>query len=111
MWHFLLHRVSGLVLVGWIVLFAVERSTLLLSDASHDRIHDVLTTGPFRLLDIVVLAAATFHALNGLRLVAIDTVPGVARHRERLAMAQTGVFFALVVPAAWIMLARWLGIG
>lgn len=106
LWAFLLHRITGLVLVAWVVMFTVEQSTLLLGADSHDRFRDVLTTVPFRLVELAVVVAALYHALNGLRLVAVDLWPAAtARHRQLL-QAQVAVFFAAAVPAAWIMLVR-----
>lgn len=112
MWASLFHRVSGLVLVGWIVVYVAEQATLTLGADFHDRFRQFITTGPFRLLEVGVIAAALYHALNGLRLVAIDVWPvGAGRRHRELLQVQTGVFFALFTPAAWVILARFFDIG
>lgn len=111
MWSFVLHRVTGLVLAAWILLFSVEQSTVLLGADSSERFRDVVTTGPFRLLEIAVVAAALSHALNGLRLVALDLWPGAVTRHRRLDRVQAGLFFALFVPAAWVILARFFEVG
>lgn len=110
LWSFLLHRVSGLVLAAWVVLFTIQQATLLAHADFHDRFRGVLTTGPFRLLQVGFVAAALYHALNGLRLVAIDVWPGAAARRERLVRVQAGVFFALFIPAAWVILVRFFDV-
>lgn len=108
---FLLHRVSGLVLVAWLVLFTVQQSTLLLGDDFHDRFRGVFDTAPFRVLEVAFVAAAAYHLLNGLRLVVLDLRPETARRERELVQLQTGLFFALTVPAAWVILTRFHGVG
>lgn len=108
MWSFLFHRVTGLVLAAWVLLFTIEQSTLLAGPDTYDRFRGMLTAGPFRLFEIAVVASAVFHALNGLRIVLTDFVPSSTAHTDRLLRAQTAAFFALAVPAAWIILVRFI---
>ncbi|MBI4297554.1 MAG: succinate dehydrogenase, cytochrome b556 subunit [Chloroflexi bacterium] len=72
-WLWLLHRVTGLLLV-----LALAAHIIILHLAqpgegiAFDRVVARLASPPFLALDTVLLAAALFHGLNGIRVVAAD---------------------------------------
>lgn len=105
-WSFLAHRVSGVVLAFFFVLVTLDVAFVFLGADFYDAWRDILDTAPVHVAEVVVLAALLFHALDGLRTVAVDLWPSATRRHRELFNVQMAVFFALFVPAAWVILAR-----
>lgn len=105
-WSFLAHRVSGVVLVFFFALVTLDVAFVSLGAEFYDRWRSILDTAPVHLVEVVVLAALLFHALDGLRTIAIDLSPWAAARHRSLFNIQMGVFTALFVPGAWVIVHR-----
>jgi succinate dehydrogenase cytochrome b subunit len=71
-WAFYAHRVSGFAVFGFLALHILDVSLYAWSPRMFDEVHELYATAPMRVFECGLLAALGFHALNGLRLVAID---------------------------------------
>jgi succinate dehydrogenase / fumarate reductase cytochrome b subunit len=103
MWTFILHRVTGLAILGFLLLHIVGESFMGVSQAAFDTVEDIYKNFFFRLSEVGLLFALLFHALNGLRITAIDFFPKLARRQKMLTAIEGVIFVALYVPAAIIM--------
>jgi succinate dehydrogenase / fumarate reductase cytochrome b subunit len=103
MWAWLLFRISGLILVFYlgahiIIIsmgqFGAEGETL--NDIMKTFDHPVLV-----LLDLALVVAVLYHALNGVRIILMDFGIGVHRHKILFwsAMAVVVICFAIF---AWV---------
>jgi succinate dehydrogenase / fumarate reductase, cytochrome b subunit len=72
MWAFVLHRISGLVLVGYLFLHIWVISSVTVSGGTFDEAMRIFQTPVFTSLDVGLLAAFAFHGLNGLRIILFD---------------------------------------
>lgn len=71
-WAFYAHRVSGFAVFAFLALHILDVSLVAWSPRLYDQVHLLYSTAPMRLFECGLLAALGFHALNGLRLIAID---------------------------------------
>jgi succinate dehydrogenase / fumarate reductase cytochrome b subunit len=69
---FYLHRVTGIGIFAFLGLHLVDVSLYGISRPLYDNVHELYGTPVMRLFECGLLFALLFHALNGLRLVAID---------------------------------------
>jgi succinate dehydrogenase / fumarate reductase cytochrome b subunit len=82
-WAFVLHRVTGFLVMMFILLHIVDGSTL--SDPKvYNEIHQLYGNIFLRLFEVGLLFALLYHALNGLRVIMIDFFPGVIRNERQL---------------------------
>ncbi|MBI5399027.1 succinate dehydrogenase, cytochrome b556 subunit [Candidatus Saganbacteria bacterium] len=97
MWAFVLHRITGLSLIFYLLLHIVVISTSLKGPQPFNNLLAVLTAPPFVVADLALLAAILFHGLNGARIVIFDT--GIGIRQQKL------IFWLLLLPAViiWIM--------
>ena len=72
MWLWLLQRVSAVILLVSLITHLVATHLLNMGKLSYDNIGQRLASGFFITMDILLLAAAIFHALNGTRMVLLD---------------------------------------
>lgn len=104
-WAFYAHRVSGFAIFAFLALHVLDVALYALSPAAFDEVHVLYGTAPMRVFECGLLFALLFHALNGLRLVAIDLWDlGVAAATRllglvALATAATGAAGSAVILA------------
>ncbi|MBI4233626.1 MAG: succinate dehydrogenase, cytochrome b556 subunit [Chloroflexi bacterium] len=82
-WAWLLQRVSGVALVGYLFLHIGVISTSLGGARTFDPVLRALQTPPFVILDLGLLATVLYHALNGFRILLIEMGVG-ARQQAAL---------------------------
>ncbi len=73
-WAFYAHRISGLAIFAFLALHLVDVGLYAISAELYDEVHMVYGTPPMRVFESLLFAGILFHALNGLRLLAIDLV-------------------------------------
>jgi succinate dehydrogenase / fumarate reductase cytochrome b subunit len=99
---FLGHRVSGVLVFLFLLLHIVDVS-LVRWPHLYDDVHAVYGNGVLRAFEVGLLFALLFHTLNGLRIVAVDFLPGAARI-ERGLLSFVLIFTVVVgVPCGWII--------
>jgi len=105
MWAWVLHRITGLGLVFYIMLHTVLMGVSLLSGKEgFDSTLSILMGHPvFEVLDILLLGTVLYHGLNGIRVLLFDIGIGVwVRTQKNLFWILMGVgailwFWAIVV--------------
>ena len=80
MWAWILHRITGLGLVFYILLHTILMGVSLLSGKeSFDATLAVLMGNPvFELLDTLLLGAVLYHGFNGIRILLFDMGIGIS---------------------------------
>jgi succinate dehydrogenase / fumarate reductase cytochrome b subunit len=104
MWSWILHRGTGLMVLGFLFLHILDTSLIGFGKEHYDRFVGFYKTTLFRPLEVLLVGAVIYHALNGLRVVLIDFWERGARNERRLAQIQNVVSLALFLPSAYIML-------
>lgn len=102
-WSWVLHRVTGLGVVFFLVLHVIDTSWAafypeLYAHAIATYQHPLFTAGEFALI-----AAIVYHALNGLRISIFDAKPELWVHQEKAAYAVLGGSVLLLIPVFLIM--------
>jgi len=99
MWAWLLFRISGLILV-----FYLGAHIIVISTGQFDKLNDLMKmfdNPVLVLMDLALVVAVLYHALNGVRIILMDFGIGVHRHKILFwgAMAVVVVCFAVF---AWV---------
>lgn len=81
---FYLHRLSGVGVLGFLALHVVDVSLFAFSANLYNHVHRLYGTSGLRILECGLVFAVLFHALNGLRLLAIDGLDLSMRAAQRL---------------------------
>ncbi len=72
MWAWLFQRITAVLLIVCLAIHLIFTHIVGIGDISYDTIGDRLAHAGFIAVDVILLAAGTFHALNGLRMVLMD---------------------------------------
>ena len=103
MFGWMLHRLTGLALVGYLVIHVWGLKSMTDPDA-----YNALITGyhapVFKLGEFFLLCAVVYHAINGLRIVLIDFL-GWSRHQKRLYWTLGAVAVVLMAVGGYPSLA------
>ena len=99
MWAWLLFRISGLILV-----FYLGAHIIVISTGQFDKLNELMEMfdNPILvLMDLALVVAVLYHALNGVRIILMDFGVGVKRHKAMFwaAMAVVVICFAVF---AWV---------
>jgi succinate dehydrogenase / fumarate reductase cytochrome b subunit len=104
-WAFALNRLTGHILVLYLVVHLVVLSQLAGGPAGWDRLLGVFGSRPLLIADTLLVAAVVFHGLNGLRVAALTFGVG-ARHTTSLIVVTLVATTILTGLAAWAILVR-----
>ena len=97
------HRASGLGVLLYLFMHIVETSTLLLGPEAYDAAVGIFKNLPARLGEVVLMAALVYHALNGLRVIAMDAWPALTAYYRPMTYGVIGATVVAMVPLSWIM--------
>jgi succinate dehydrogenase / fumarate reductase cytochrome b subunit len=100
MWAWLIQRVSGIILVVFVVMhvvaisqasFALKGPLIMILDGLRNPFYYVDRT--FLSIDLIILGIIAFHGMNGIRIVLFDTGIGVGLRSHKV------IFWILVAVA------------
>jgi succinate dehydrogenase / fumarate reductase cytochrome b subunit len=103
-WAHVAHRVSGLSIFAFLALHLGDIALFAVSPGLYDEVHSLYGTAPLRVFEVVLLAGILFHALNGLRLVALDLTDVSGRAAERWLWVVLVATVGVTIPAATVIL-------
>jgi succinate dehydrogenase / fumarate reductase, cytochrome b subunit len=99
----ILHRAAGVGIVMFLLLHIADITLIGWGPELFDKLLFLYRAAPFRILEIFLLAAVLFHALNGLRIMLIDFCPGASVYQKHLFYVEMILFATVFLPAAYIM--------
>lgn len=104
MYAWALHRLTGLGVVFFLLIHIVDTAFVLVGPELYNHAMALYKAPFFRPLEVALAASVIYHALNGLRVTAIDFWEGAARVQDKLFYAVLVLFALLFLPAAFIMM-------
>lgn len=104
MWTWILHRGSGLAVLGFLFLHVLDTSLVLFGPGAYNRMARLYESLLFRPLEVVLMFLVIFHAFNGLRVILIDFWPRGVRYDKQLSRVVMAVTLLLFLPSAVVML-------
>ena len=103
-WAFVLHRITGFGVFFFLLLHIVDVA-LVNNARRYNEVHALYGNVVLRVLECGLLLGLLYHALNGLRIIAIDFFNEGARHEQ--AVFWWGVVFptlAAGLPGCYVIL-------
>ncbi len=104
-WAQLLHRLTGLAIVLFLLLHIVDTSLVGFGPAVYNGVTAIYHNPIVRVFEVILVGIVIYHAVNGIRVTIIDFWDKGSLYQERLFWWTVVVFFVLFVPSAYLMLA------
>jgi succinate dehydrogenase, cytochrome b556 subunit len=101
MWSWVLHRITGVAIFFFLLVHILDTSLVRVSPEAYDVVISAYKTPIMGIGEIGLVAAIGLHALNGLRIIAIDFLaigPRIQRLMFWIAIAIWVVLLAGFVP-------------
>jgi succinate dehydrogenase / fumarate reductase cytochrome b subunit len=104
MWSWVAHRVTGVLTFFFLFAHVLDTALVRVSPDSYDRVVATYKTPVVNLIELGLVGAVLFHALNGLRIMAIDFWEKGPRYQRHMTAAVVTIFLVVMVPGAYFML-------
>ena len=110
MWSWLLHRITGLGVLLFILIHIVDISLLNFGPKVYNEGIALFGTTIVRILSLALIGALLYHAFNGVRIILIDFWPRGA-HYQRIMFATVMVLtIVCFLPMAYFVMAPVFGL-
>ncbi len=102
-WSWAFHRITGVAVFLFLLAHIVDTALVGWGPELYNRVVAVYHNPIIRLMEIALAGLVLFHALNGLKIIAIDFFPKLSdRHKELFGIV-LGLYIILMVPALYFM--------
>lgn len=102
----MLHRVSGLGVVLFLILHVIDTSWAVFYPALYERAIASYQSPLFTLGEFGLVACVVYHAFNGIRIAIMDYNPRWWKHQERAAFIVFGLTVLTLIPTFVVMFAH-----
>lgn len=104
MWSWVAHRVTGVLIFFFLFAHVLDTALVRVSPDSYNRIMDTYKTPLVNLMEVGLVGAVLYHALNGLRVMAIDFWSKGTRYQKQMSFAVVAVVLLVMVPGTYFMI-------
>lgn len=102
-WSWILHRLSGLGVVLFLVLHVIDTSWAVFYPALYEEAIATYQSPLFTIGEFGLVACVIYHAYNGLRIVIIDANPKWWKYQQRAAIYVLGLTALTLIPVFVLM--------
>src|SRR5690606_2366874 len=104
MWPWVAHRVTGVLIFFFLLVHGLDTALVRVSPEAYDTVVATYKTPIVALLEYGLVAAILFHALNGLRVIAVDFWIKGARYQKQMLWTVVAVWVVLMLGAIYPVL-------
>jgi succinate dehydrogenase / fumarate reductase cytochrome b subunit len=104
MWSWVAHRITGVLVFFFLFAHVLDTALIRVSPNSYDKVIGTYKNPIVNLLEVGLVAAVVFHALNGIRIMLIDFWEKGPRYQKQMLYVELALFVILVVPGSFFML-------
>ncbi|MEU3461466.1 succinate dehydrogenase, cytochrome b556 subunit [Streptomyces sp. NPDC006733] len=104
MWSWVAHRVTGVLIFFFLFVHVLDTALVRVSPEDYDKVVATYKTWPVSLLEYGLVAAILFHALNGLRIIAVDFWSKGPKYQKQMLWSVLGVWIVLMIGAIYPVL-------
>ena len=103
MWSWLLHRITGATIFFFLLVHVLDTALVRVGPQAYNEVIDTYKTPIVGLMEMGLVAAVLYHALNGLRVILIDFWQHGPRHQRLMLWIVVGVWLAVMIPALGVL--------
>jgi succinate dehydrogenase / fumarate reductase, cytochrome b subunit len=103
MWTWVAHRVTGVLIFFFLFAHVLDTALVRVSPDSYNRIMDTYKTPLVNFMEVGLVGAVLYHALNGLRVMAIDFWSKGPRYQKQMSYAVVIVVLLVMIPGTYYM--------
>ncbi|QNG19497.1 succinate dehydrogenase, cytochrome b556 subunit [Rhodococcus triatomae] len=100
MWSWVLHRITGVLTFFFLFVHVLDTAMVRVNPDTYDRIIDTYKTPLVGLMEIALLGAVLYHALNGIRVMLVDFWSKGPQYQRLMLWIILGLWFVIMIPGA-----------
>jgi succinate dehydrogenase / fumarate reductase cytochrome b subunit len=103
MWSWVLHRISGATIFFFLFVHVLDTALVRVSPQAYNEVIETYKTPLVGLMEVGLVAAVLYHALNGLRVILIDFWQHGPRYQRLMLWIIAAVWLAVMIPALGVL--------
>lgn len=104
MWSWVAHRVTGVLIFFFLFAHVLDTALVRVSPEAYDETIEIYKNPFVNVMEYGLVGAVLFHALNGLRIVAVDFWEKGPRFQKQMFWTVCGVWLVLMIGAFYPVL-------
>ncbi len=104
MWSWVAHRITGVAVFFFLLVHVLDTALVRVSPEAYDLVIATYKTPIVNAMEVGLVGAVLYHALNGLRIVAIDFWSSGPRYQKQMFWGIMVFWLLLMVPGTYFML-------
>lgn len=104
MWSWVAHRITGVAVFFFLLVHVLDTALVRVSPDAYDLVIASYKTPIVNLMEVGLVGAVLYHALNGLRIILVDFWAEGPRHQKGMFRGIVVVWLLLMVPGTYFML-------
>jgi succinate dehydrogenase / fumarate reductase cytochrome b subunit len=106
MWSWVAHRVTGVLVFFFLLVHVLDTALVRVSPEAYNQVIDTYKNPVMNVMEVGLVGAVLYHALNGLRIIAIDFWERGPRYQRQMLWTVVAVWVVVMVPGTYFMLER-----
>ena len=103
MWSWVLHRITGATICFFLFVHVLDTALVRVSPEAYNEVVDTYKTPIVGLMEVGLVAAVLYHALNGIRVILIDFWQHGPRYQRLMLWVVAAVWLAVMIPALGVL--------
>ncbi|WP_082965197.1 succinate dehydrogenase, cytochrome b556 subunit [Mycobacterium sp. ACS1612] len=103
MWSWVLHRITGATIFFFLLVHVLDTALVRVSPEAYNEVINTYKTPIVGLMEIGLVAAVLYHALNGIRVILIDFWQHGPRYQKLMLWIVAGVWLAVMIPTLGVI--------
>jgi succinate dehydrogenase / fumarate reductase cytochrome b subunit len=104
MWSWVAHRITGVAVFFFLLVHVLDTALVRVSPDAYDLVIASYKTPIVNLMEVGLVGAVLYHALNGLRIILVDFWAEGPRHQKGMFRGIVVVWLLLMIPGTYFML-------
>ena len=104
MWTWVLHRITGVAVFFFLLVHVLDTALVRVSPEAYDLVIATYKTPIVNLLEVGLVGAVLYHALNGLRVILVDFWTRGPRVQRQMTWAIAAIWLLVMVPGTYFMM-------
>ena len=103
MWSWVAHRVTGVLVFFFLFVHVLDTALVRVSPQAYNEVIDTYKTPIVGLMEVGLVAAVLYHALNGIRIILIDFWARGPKYQRLMLWIVLGVWIAVFIAALGVI--------
>ncbi|WTM65782.1 succinate dehydrogenase, cytochrome b556 subunit [Humidisolicoccus flavus] len=97
MWSWVLHRITGIAIYFFLLVHVLDTALIRVSPEAYNVVIETYKNPVMGVGEVALVGAVAFHALNGLRIIAVDAWPAATKHQRLLFWVVLGLWVVVML--------------